>query len=333
MQNDSSRSGFYKLSFLKTYPKNKQFLSDQLNYFVLLISLITIIQLNSCKGSAVEESSESEVAQQLGDVVASVDEVGGSAGLISLNIQNSYFRTLVRLDQSSRLESLLDLSKMNPNINAYADSCSSINTYSSCIANTITRNFGSCTMGSKTFAGSVNLVWGGSSSSCNLVVAGDSISRSPAFTITGRRDATLTVSKTGSFGQKLTWISGTGFNKVFSLTNDGIRRTFVNSENVTTFDFTTMTNSAVTVTGSRRNERVMSGGSFVVTNHLTNVLCTYVPSQLTWTSSCNCPTSGSWAASCTDGNTATLTHDGCGIANFEFAGASESIELDRCYGI
>lgn len=173
-------------------------------------------------------------------------------------------------------------------------------------------------MGGGTFNGTVTLTWGGTSSNCVLQNPGDTITRVPNFTVTGRRNATLTVSKTGANGHRLTWDSGVNASKVFKFTNDGIRRVFTGPSGTVLFDLTTTTTSQITVTGTARTSRVMNGGTLRVTNNVSGVTCDFSPSSV------------SWSAACSDGKTSVLTHTGCGTANFTLGSTSTAVTLDRC---
>ncbi len=269
-----------------------------------------------------------EIAQQVGDSMASVDESGGSSGtLAELDSSRKFFKRRAPSEISNGwLETYVQPS-------AYAATCSAAPGFGSCTSNAVTRTFADCTVGGATFSGTVVNTWGGGAASCTLSGATQHITRVPAFTVTGRRGATLTVSKTGTLGQRLTLSSGSGASSVFSMTNDGIRRAFTNASGTTTYDFTTATTSAITINGNSRTNRILSGGSLRVTNNLTQVTCDYVPTAVTWTSACNCPTSGSWAGTCSDGKSTTVSINGCGTASLTVGTVSTSVTFDRCYSI
>lgn len=293
--------------------------------------LLSMLQATGCaKKSTIETSEVNEVAQQIGDMTASIDESGGASG--NLSYQQLYDDAANRLFARHGLKANRDgfdfLSQT-----ANAATCLLQPGFGACAANTIIRDFASCTVGAATFTGTVNLVWAGAGSA-NCVLGGVSatITRSPAFTVTGLRGATLTVSKTGSIGQRLTWSSGVGINKVFQFSNDGIKRKFQLAGGTTLFDFTTTTSSNITVSGTDRSNRIVSGGGLQVVNNLNGVSCSFSPSTVSWSSNCNCPVSGSWTATCTDGKTGSLTHTSCGAASITIGGESESVVFDRCFG-
>jgi hypothetical protein len=293
---------------------------------VLVSVFLFPLVFSACK--KVDETTAvdiSEGAQQVGDAMASVDESGGSTGTFAM--MKSEARTFARLAPGQIFPSPL-FSKILSS--AEATACSMANTFGTCASNVMTRTFGSCTVGSATFSGTVTLTFndGNVNATCTMDSNGDDIQRDPNFTISGRRDGTFTVSKTGTYGQKITRLTSS----TYTFENDGIRRVLAVS-GTTLYDFTTTTTSAIGITGTNRSGRVMSGGSLRVTNNLSSGTCDYVPSALTWGSTCNCPTSGSWTGTCSDGKTTSLTITGCGTGTYTLNSESESFTMDRCYSL
>lgn len=302
-----------------------------------IIALACAFLIFGCKqGAVTEEVDIQETAQQIGDIMASVDEAGGSSGSLALNNNLENYRsnkTFARFKQegaSAPLIANLFVSK------AQAVSCLG-NGFGSCSGRTLTRSFNECTIGTGVVSGDVTLVWAGSGTtgcvlgSGSTITAGDTITRSPNFTITGRRGAVLSVIKSGTVGQRLTYVGGVNPNMIFNFSNDGIRRRFTMPDTSVLFDQTTTVTIPITVTGNARTNRVMNGGFLQVTNNFSSVVCNYTPSNVTWnSSSCNCPTQGSWSGSCSDGNSSTLEITGCGIANYTEGSNSTSVTFDRC---
>jgi hypothetical protein len=135
------------------------------------------------------------------------------------------------------------------------------------------------------------------------------------------------VSKTGSNGQVITKTGGS----TFSFTNDGIRRVF-QLNGIDILDFTTNTESAITITGATRANRIVNGGVLRVTNNISNVYCDYVPSNVTWnTTNCNCAVSGTWSGSCSDSTTSSVEITGCGAATVTASGTTQNVTFDRCF--
>lgn len=300
---------------------------------ILALAASTIFIFGCNQDVLTDDADIQETAQQIGDVMASVDESGGSAGsLTSLDNYRSN-KTFERFKQEGAPSPMFANLFVN---NAEAVSCFG-NGFGGCSGRSLTRSFNGCTVGSAVLSGDVTLVWAGSGSvGCVLggggpATAGDTITRSPNFTLTGRRGAVLSVAKSGSVGQVLTYVSGANPNMVFNFSNDGIRRRFTMPDTSVIFDQTTTVTTAITVTGNARTNRVMNGGFLQVTNNLSSVICNYSPSNVTWnSSSCNCPTQGSWSGSCSDGKSSTLDITGCGTANYTEGSSSVSVAFDRC---
>lgn len=292
-----------------------------------LLFIVAILLLVGCKKIEEEGADIQESAQQIGDVMASIDESGSSSGTFAY--YENQKKTFARLSPEDSLEPNLIAQLALPE--AQAVSCLGFG-FSACNANVVTRNFNNCTVGTATFSGTVTLTWA-NATNCIMNAASASITRVPNFTMTGRRGATLSVTQTGTIGQRLTWMSGTGTTKVFDFTNDGITRRFTAPNSTILFDQTTTVSGTLTVTGTARTSRVLttSGGALIVTDNLKSVACVYTPTNVTWnSSSCNCPTQGSWSGSCSDGKSTTLNITGCGTATYTEGSETQSVTFDRC---
>lgn len=264
-----------------------------------------------------------ETAQQVGDVMASVDESGGDANGTMAHLENQQRFIALREEKITGLF-LADLwTLLKPFPSAQAAACKNT-TFNACSSSQKVRDLNDCTIGSAVFTGDVTLSF--SDAGCVVDSDGDFVRRAPNFTVSGRRGATLTVSKTGTNGQTITRTAP----GVFTFANDGIRRVFSLSGN-SLFDYTTTTTSNINVTGTTRANRVMDGGSLRVTNNLTSTTCDYAPSNVTWSSSCNCASSGSWSGTCSDGKNSSISITGCGSATIVIGEQSENLTFDRCY--
>jgi hypothetical protein len=292
-----------------------------------VVVLASLFLLNNCAEDELNVDL-AEGAQQIGDVMASIDEAGGNTGSLALlHGQSKYFAKKEKTLPGSAILGIIDI--FNPIQQAEATACKDATTFNSCTNNVITRDFAGCTVGSATFTGNVTLSYNdaGTDNTCQLASTGHSITRVPNFQVTGRREATLTVSKSGTVGQVITR-GATANDLTFS--NDGIRRVF-SAAGEDLFDFTTLTTSNITITGAARNGRVLNGGNLRVTNNISNLSCNYVPTNVTWSSSCNCASSGSWTGTCSDGKSSAVEITGCGSAIITMSDKSESLTFDRCY--
>lgn len=295
---------------------------------IILMSLMSTM-LVACSNNDEASQANDETGQQIGELMAAVDESGGESGEISLieSNQKTFYRLSPKDSQRPFWKNILDP-------NAYAVSCISASTFGSCDSNTVTHAFDDCTFLLAKFDGTVTFTWGETSTNCQLQAIGDTITREPEYTVTGLRGAELAVSKTGPVGQRLTWVDGADDDKEFEFTNDGIRRIFTTSRGTTLLDFTTKTTAAIGVKGTKRSNRIIDGGELKVTNNKTDVSCTYTPTNVRWTSTCNCATSGSWTGTCSDGRTTSLELTGCGTGDLTMGDDHKvEIEFDRCIGI
>jgi Tfp pilus assembly major pilin PilA len=284
-----------------------------------------------CKNNdtATTASDIEETAQQVGDMMASVDEAGRGTTAIAFdqNLQNSIEKTFANYGFSQNKTNLWSQLIFIPT--AQATSCSA-SAYNCNGAGVVTRDFAGCTTGVATFTGTSTLTWSNLSASCTMTAAGESITHVPDITATGLRGATLRITKSGTVGQKLTWASGTGMSRVLNYSNDGIRRVFTAGSS-TLFDMTAITTSDLVITGTDRSSRIINSGALLVTNNLNAINCSYVPSNVTWSSvSCNCPVSGSWTGTCSDGRNTTLNITGCGTATYTDGISTVGLNLYRC---
>jgi hypothetical protein len=302
-----------------------------------LVALSFLLVLSGCfgNGAGPETVDIEETGQQVGDAMASIDEVGGSTGGIALQNSNPSFDEMRSARKTFARRSPADLrdawyeNLLVPTANATL--CSNASTFSACSAHTMIRTFGNCTVGKATFHGVVGFDWthAAPSATCDLAVAGDYVTRTPNFTVTGRRHATLSVTALTAAAERLTVVGGAGTSRVLQFDNDGIRRVFSVS-GTSLFDFTTSTTAPLSIVGTTRASRVLSTGTLHVVNNLTGVTCDYSPTNVAWISSCNCPTSGSWAGTCSNGVNTTLVLSGCGTATLTIGPESTDLTFDRC---
>lgn len=297
---------------------------------ILILGVLTACQKKQEQNNS---SSSDEIAQNVGDVMAGIDESGGSSGTLGFyqeveSAKKMYAKLAPLENIIGSTNQIVSSSVMS---RAEAASCWGSG-FSACSSNVITRTFGGCNVGSFTFNGTVLVTWGGASVACALTSTSDTITRVPAFSVTGPLGGTFSVSKTGAVGQRLTWSSGSGASKVFTFSNDGIRRTFTSASGTLMYDYTTTTTAGITVTGTSRTGRVLNGGSLKITNNLNSNTCTISPSNLSWSSTCTCPTSGSWTGTCSNGDNFTLSVTGCGSGSLSLGGTTTGVSFDRCAG-
>ena len=299
-------------------------------------ALVAATTLSFLASSCGERSTNSTtdlslIGTQVGEIMASIDEMGGSTG--TLGSMNRYFMEVDR--QLSRPRLFPDLIP-----EARAETCALSATFQPCtvINRTTIRNFSGCTIGSSSLRGSVTLKWAGSGTGCSLtppVADSSKITRTPNFTVTSSSGAILTamLAPGAVYGHQITYKSGSGSSAVYNFNTDGVRTALVDSAGFTRADLTLSTVSDLVITGSARVPRVLSGGTLRVYNNLNDVSCDFSPSSVTWAGSCSCPVSGTWNATCSNGPGVTLTLTGCGTATLTSSGISQNLTFDRCYGI
>lgn len=315
-----------------TFMQNKCFI------FVLIVISIFMTSCRSVGDDATAISTNEEMAQQIGDVMSSVDEAAGTGGSFAWMNQIEASRKSLFAFQKKSMPSKTNFLQLVVPSAAVAATCFG-NGFSTCTANSITRTFNSCTLGSATFTGSVALAFTGpTQATCKLAVSGDVMKRTPSFSVS-YNSASIAVSKSGTNGESLTYVSNTGANKVLSLANDGLRRV-VTVDSVVMYDTTTSTfnssgvSAPITITGSDRTNRILSGGTIRLQNNLSGgERCHISPSAVTWSGgTCTCATSGTWTGTCENKGAFTLSITGCGTANLTVGTETTSVSLNRCLG-
>ena len=300
-------------------------------YIKVYVLAVTSMFLITACGSQEEASVDisSELANQVGDFMASVDESYGSTGS-AFNVEQSMI--------DSQLNSeLLFLEKISPTplslqisrkLIPFANAASCFGQGFNCAAGVNTRTFNSCTVGSATFTGSVAISWI-SSAACMEVAGANTVRRNPNFSVS-KGNATVSVYKTGTNGQEITWTNPSS-PKTVTVTSDGIRRT-ATADGSTVYDVSTSTVGAMTVSGTTRVGRRITAGTLRFTNHLNGEVCDLTPSNVVWGSSCTCATAGSWSGNCTINGAFNVTVSSCGQGSVTYNGQSRSVTFDRCAG-
>jgi hypothetical protein len=327
--------------FLTLKPSSSRRTSSPTENFFDLVSLVAvgsifIFTLGCGKRENLGVSTQDLLADQMGDLLASIDEFSGASGNFllghSINRASSVKGQVVFL-QPPPLDGLFTrepsiLSEVLPSANA--SSCLG-SLLGSCevdgSGHKLVRTLSNCTIGSATLSGSIELKFS-SATSCHLGDLGSTATRKPNFEITGPAGGKFVTDTMGSYGQRMAHTDS----GVFSFESDGIRRRLI--VGITTIaSFITRTESAMTLTGDFRNNRVLSGGKLIVENVTNQTQCSFIPSSVQWSLTCNCPTSGSWSISCSDGVVGSLTHQSCTEASFVLDGVTKTVKFARCGGL
>jgi hypothetical protein len=290
---------------------------------VKIISYICVLLLFNACAKVDEDLFQETSADQVGDVMVAIDNMGGASNSYTFKAGKNNYKMIADTAKSP----LRFFNSLFPK--AYATSCGLAGTFGSCTNNVIVNDLEGCSVGDATVSGNITLTYddGTTDNTCGIDSDGDTISRDPHFTVSGLHGGTYTVSKSGSYGQRITRTSAA----VYTFASDGIRRV-LDIAGTTVGDFTTSTTTALGIAGSQRSGRVLNGGTLHVVNNSSGNTCDFSPTNVTWNSSCVCPVSGSWSASCSDGKTGTLTITSCGEASYTFDGDTSNFSFDRCSG-
>lgn len=294
---------------------------------VLIASILSVLM--GCGASETvqlgEADTPTELGNQLGDVMASIDDAGKGTTTIS-----QYTPSFDRYNMSSPKQVAFEnvFKVLLPD--AMAATCGAA-TFGTCSSNTMTRNFNGCSIGSYVLTGTVTMTWVGGTN-CALTAQSQSIRMVPNYTVAGN-NMTLSATKTGTNGITLT-LTTSGTPGVWSYSNDGINRT-LQYNGTTLLSLNTRTTTALTVTGSARSGRVLNGGTLEVVNSTSGESCTFQPNNVTWGAvNCNCATSGNWTGNCSSLGSVTMSFGGCGLATVSYtengSPKSKAIALDRC---
>ena len=180
---------------------------------------------------------------------------------------------------------------------AYAATCWEP-TFSACNASGVrTKDFNECTIGLATLSGTVTLTF--TRPACVVPTAGDAVTRTADFTLTGLYGGTLEVTSPGG-GQTLTKTAAG-----FDYSVGGMERILTGPGGRTLFDVATRTTAPIVVTGSSRADLKIVSGGFEIDHKVAGYKVTLTADNLTWTSSCNCASSGTLTGTVSGGR-----HDG-----------------------
>ena len=88
------------------------------------------------------------------------------------------------------------------------------------------------------------------------------------------------------------------------------------------------------VTGLTRANRVVKSGKFDVIHNLAGYTVQFVPDNVSWDGTCNCPVSGKLTGSIIAGKnvgkSAEVVFNGCGKGTVTVGTDTEDVNFDRC---
>jgi hypothetical protein len=291
--------------------------------------------LNSCSGSKLAIALAITTAAGLGcrnKALDDQDQIGAAAGEAMASLDESVDgRAAAAMLQIFQLPDQLKVPRWRRAVGwlkptAYAASCWS-SAFSACDTGVRSRQFGDCTLGLATLDGSVTLTFS-RTALCTVVTAGDSVTRTADFTLTGPYGGTLQVTSPDG-GQMLTKTAA-GFEYAVA----GMRRVLTTAAGRTLFDVSTRTTAPLVVTGSSRADLEIVSGTLEVSHNLAGYKVALTADHLAWASSCNCAVSGRLTGTVEggklSGKSAAVELTGCGQAEVTVNGESDSVTLDRC---
>lgn len=273
------------------------------------------LALAGCGGNTSVDDAE-ELGHAVGDVMASFDEAGTGA---------SFSARSLPLDRPGLGRGLLDRALDLAVPPAYAAACWT-EMFVACSNSQRVKRFDNCALGANTLSGEVTLTF--SRPSCTFLLVGDTVNRQANFTLTGRRNATLTVSSDGG-GQTVTRTTDGFTYKVL-----GMRRVLKNGAGTALVDISTDTLQDIVITGSSRANRTLVSGTLEIVHHLADYTATLTPESLKWNGTCNCPVSGKLTGTATGSSKGTLTavveFSGCGTGTVTVGSDTSTVNFDRC---
>jgi hypothetical protein len=279
--------------------------------------VLTVLVAAAATGCRQKDEAE-QIGETVGEAMSSLDESvagGGATAMLPLRRMPDALRGPL---WQRAMDAVIP--------SAYAASCWEP-TFTACDASGVrTKDFGGCTIGSATLAGTVTLTF--NRPLCVVLTAGDAVTRTANLTLTGAYGGTLEITSPGG-GQTLTKTAAG-----FDYTVGGMERVLTGPGGRTLFDVATRTIAPIVVTGSSRADLKIVSGSLEVDHRLAGFKTTLTADNLAWTASCNCATSGTLSGTISggkhDGKSAAVTLTGCGEADVTIDGETKSVELDRC---
>jgi hypothetical protein len=218
---------------------------------------------------------------------------------------------------------------------AYADNCTRA-IFQSCVSGVKTTDFDSCQIAGtlRSITGNVTLSF--SDSGCSMASVGNSVNRTYDLDISGPRGGVVSITSATNADYNGNSYGGGG---VLEKTSGGWeieilgRHSALSKNGRQFFNISTRTLSNVQITGSLdRSNRVVNSGQIEVNHNLAKFTALFQPNNLTWTSSCCHPVSGSLGVTYSGSKTgtATVTFNGCGTAELDEDGQKTDLTLSYC---
>lgn len=300
---------------------------------VLFLSLLAFLGCNENEEASNQDIDESaEMAtEQMTAVMQSLDSESYASVLSAENNKVYAYRNSIL----SLINTSFAAGNCHDSGAVYDDSCSGSGPYVN------TRSYNSCTLGNQGF-----LVLNGSAtysfsdSSCSMIgFTNRSVTREIDLTLSGKSGGELIVSSEThqdyrgnsiGGGQRLSvdLIAGNYSYEVL-----GLKRALVSPGGSDIFNFSSRTTTAFNVTGSSLNDLVINSGELEIINNKKQNVVTLAASNVSFSSSCLCPVSGTLSGSYQGSTSGSLqiSYSSCGEAVVTKGDGSQyNVSFDGC---
>ncbi len=272
------------------------------------ILIAALLCLAACEEAVDPPTESEEIANAVGDVLASFDETSEAAALALRPPAR------VRPPWPQRLSQWL-----LPVAHAHGGRCSE-EEFTRCRTGKRHRYLFACNIGAARLDGVVTIAY--ADEGCSLDDVGETATRTAEITLYGQKGKIELSAPDG--GQRVTRTE-----RGFSYEVLGLRRLGTSGEQ-TLFDVNVKSLSPHEVTGASRADRVLSEGKLEISHALTGAAVTLEPRALQWDASCTCPVRGTLEGTNGQGEKVTVELTGCAQATITTEGSAEHVTLDRC---
>lgn len=286
-----------------------------------LILSVLLLSLVACKKQASQTVSTINIDNYADTIETSLNSVSGA-------VDDANNESMVAQSSTSLIEKLIDQTLLS---SAYAAACT----------RTLSNSFGVCTRNVNCEAG--NYVWSGTAqlvfnnlSTCSLGTAGEFFTRTVNYTISGPRGSLQITSSNrnvysgATIGGGIEVTKGTGTDVDVDIL--GQHKILTRSSGVTIFDMSFETPTPLQLNKLARNGRIISSGVLDVYHNRAQFKAQHTVSNLTYSSSCCYPVSGSVSStfSGTLSGSGSVTFNSCGNFTATYNGQSKTFTMASC---
>ena len=277
----------------------------------LTLSLLLLL----CAGCRPLSQDElADVAQAVGELMASVDEAAQGGGFAGLMLRRP---AAFEPAWHERL-----LGSAWPSAEAHA-TCAGL-PFSACDGGVRTRALDGCYLGWGYLEGSVRLRF--DDETCTLGAVGRGVTRTAEVTLRGPRAGTFLLDA-GDGGVRLERAA-----EGFTVTVPGFRRRWQREDGTPVSDVRARTLEPLQLGGEARPGRTLTGGVLEVRDEVSGTTVPLRAKGLSWDETCNCARTGAFTGTAAGGRgTVKVELASCGKAQVSLEGAAPTeVILDRC---